>query len=157
LPVAFTAAVFVVTARYSAVFGATDALRLCAVVLVAFAVRGFAETRTYLWELRSVTPKPLRAAWGYVWGLCLVFLLTTVTLLSSYVAAEHLGYLQCRFIASVLSAAAAYVVAAWFVLNVREEYERGRKYRSFREISWVSALDTFFERCDRIFFGGIWL
>jgi hypothetical protein len=116
---------------------------------------GVFEARLYSYELRSLTPRPLASAGAFVLRLAVTLLIAAAAFLAAYSGARPRGLLFAPL--PLLAALLAYAFASWIFLTPREEFVRGRKYRSFREVFFLSKFENLFSREKTIFFGGIHL
>jgi hypothetical protein len=84
-----------------------------------------------------------------------VFLITDASLLLAYPVGALLGGPLVGFALSTHLAVFVYAGSSWFFLTPNQEYIRGRKYRSFREIYFLAKFEHRLKRGPSIFFGGI--
>lgn len=117
---------------------------------------GYLESAIYACELRSVVPRPVNAAGGFLLALGLLFGLALAAFGAAAALAMHAGSGRCLGLCLGLGAAAsAYLSGSAVVIAPGQEFVRGRKYRSFREVYGLSLAARLFGRRGSIFFGGI--
>jgi hypothetical protein len=132
--------------------GPIELLVLGAFSLLILTVPAAFETCIFLWELRSLFPRPAGAALDFVLRLGLSLLVTAV----SFLVVLHSRNLFVYVLAPP-AVLLTYVITSWMLLSPSERLVRGRKYRTFREVLLLSKLENLFSRGPKIFWGGIFL
>ena len=136
-------------------FSLHERLFLQGVSFLGFLGAGAFETKIYFRELRSLVPRPLASAGTFILQLGLTLLISEAAFLGVYALLRGHGVLMVPL--PFLAAFLAYGAPPGVLLTPREEFVRGRKYRSFREVFFLSKLEGLFTGEKRISFGGILL